>query len=89
MNILWDEAKSKKLRTDRGIEFEEVARIILEKRYLRILENPKRPHQRIFVISYKGYTYAVPFVINNKENIVLKTVFPSRKLHKLFGEKKS
>ncbi len=88
MDILWDEAKSKKLRIDRDIDFEDVAQIILDKKYLAILENPVHPQQRIFVISYKGYTHVVPFVIDNKDNIVLKTVFPSRKLHKLYGEKK-
>jgi len=88
MNILWDEAKSKKLRSDRDIDFENVAHIIPDKKYLAILKNPKRPQQRIFVVSYKGYTHVVPFVIDGKDNIVLKTVFPSRKLHKLYGEKK-
>jgi hypothetical protein len=29
----------------------------------------------------------VPFVIDDDENIVLKTVFPSRKFHKLYGPK--
>jgi len=88
MDILWDEAKRKKLKSDRGIDFEDVAQVILEKKYLAILENPRRPEQRLFVISYKGYTHVVPFVLDDNDNIILKTVFPSRKLHKLYGEKK-
>ena len=88
MDILWDEAKSKRLKDIRGISFEDVAQIILDKKYLAVLENPVRPDQKIFVISYKGYTHVVPFVIDEKDNVVLKTVFPSRKFHKLYGEKK-
>lgn len=88
MDILWDDAKNKKLKESRGISFDDVAQIILEKRYLAILENPGRPKQRIFVVNYKSYTYVVPFVIEAKSNIVLKTIFPSRKFHKLYGEKK-
>ncbi|MEX2116720.1 MAG: toxin [Bacteroidota bacterium] len=88
MDILWDDAKSKRLRESRGISFEDIAEIILEKRYLAILENPVRSKQRIFIVSYKAYTYVVPFVIDTKGNIVLKTVFPSRKFHKLYGKKK-
>ncbi len=88
MDILWDEAKSKKLKETRAISIEDVAQLILDKRYLTILENPRRPGQMIFVIPYKDYTYAVPFVIDKEDNIVLKTVFPSRKFHKLYGEEK-
>ena len=85
MDILWDEAKSKKLKKERGISFEEIVPIILDKKYLAVLENPARPDQMIFVVKYKNYTYVVPFIIDSKSNIVLKTIFPSRKFHKLFG----
>jgi uncharacterized DUF497 family protein len=88
VDILWDEEKNKKLKESRGVSFEDVAQIILHKKYLAILENPVRPKQRIFVVSYKDYTYVVPFIIDADRNIVLKTVFPSRKFHKLYGEKK-
>ena len=88
MDILWDEAKAKKLKETRDISFEHVAQLILDKKYLAILENPGRPKQMIFVLSYKGYTHVVPFVVDQEENVVLKTVFPSRKFHKLYGEEK-
>ena len=89
MNILWDEDKNKRLKLERGISFEDFAELILEKKYLDILENPAREDQMIFIDSYKDYTYVVPFVINEEENIVLKTVFPSRKFHKLYGGKRN
>ena len=85
MEIRWDETKSNKLKKERGISFEDVVPIILDKKYLAILENPKRPDQMIFLVKYKNYTYVVPFIIDSKNNIVLKTIFPSRKFHKLFG----
>ena len=88
MDIVWDEAKSKSLKKARGISIEDVARLILDEKYLEILENPARPGQMLFVISYKGYTHVVPFVIDKENNIVLKTVYPSRKFHKLYGEKR-
>ena len=88
MDIVWDEAKNKKLKETRGVSFEDLAQLILDKKYLAVLENPGRPGQMVFVVSYKGYTYVVPFVVDKEDNIVLKTVFPSRKFHKLYGEEK-
>ena len=85
MDILWDGAKSRKLKKERGISFEEIVPIILDKEYLAVLENPARTDQMIFVVKYKNYTYVVPFIIDSKNNIVLKTIFPSRRFHKLFG----
>jgi uncharacterized DUF497 family protein len=80
--------KNKKLKDTRGVSFEDIAQIILDKKYLDILENPAHPEQMIFVLSYRGYTYVVPFVIDDEDNIVLKTVFPSRKFHKIYHKEK-
>jgi len=88
MDIVWDEARNKKLKDTRGVSFEDVAQLILDKKYLAVLESPARPGQMVFLVSYRTYTYAVPFVIDREDNIVLKTVFPSRKFHKLYGEEK-
>mgnify|MGYP001769012962 CR=1 FL=1 len=89
MNIIWDESKNQNLKLSRGISFEIFADIILNNKYLDILENPAREDQMIFITSYKNYTYVVPLVIDEEENIVLKTVFPSRKFHKIYGGKKN
>ena len=89
MDILWDEAKNTKLKASRGISFEEIAQMILDKQYTAILENPTRPSQMVFVLRIKSYTYVVPFVVEKNDNIVLKTVFPSRKFHRIYGGKKS
>jgi hypothetical protein len=87
MQVIWDEAKNHKLMTDRGISFEIFADLIINKKYIDILENPAHPSQMIFICSYNCYTYIVPFVIDKNQNIVLKTAYPSRKFHKLYGGK--
>ena len=82
--IIWDIEKNKKLKNERGISFEQVEKIILDKDYIDILENPTRETQDIFIININDYIHIVPFVIDDEENIVLKTVFPSRKFNKIY-----
>ncbi len=88
MDIKWDENKNSKLKKERGISFEEVAELILYKKYTAIVKHPKCPNQRIFLIPIKDYIHAVPFVIDEKNNIILKTIFPSRKFNNKYGKKK-
>jgi len=87
VQILWDNEKNRKLIAERGLSLENFASLILEKKYLAVLKNPSRKEQKVFVISWQDYTYAVPFIIDKEQNIILKTVFPSRKYHKLYGGK--
>jgi uncharacterized DUF497 family protein len=88
VNIIWDENKNNKLKEERGISFDEVAELILQKKYKTIVKHPKRPLQRIFLIPINGYIHAVPFVIDDEKNIILKTIFPSRQFNRIYGEKK-
>ncbi len=85
--VIWDERKNIKLKLERNISFETVSDIILNKQYLDILDNPSRADQNVFVIELNKYIYAVPFIIDKESNIVLKTIFPSRKLNKKYGGK--
>lgn len=89
MDILWDKTKDKKLKLERGISFEDVAQSILDGKYLSVLENPGHSDQMIFVVRFKRSTYAVPFVIDGNDNIVLKTIYPSRKFHRMYGKGQS
>ena len=82
--IIWDDVKNQKLQIERDISFDQISEIILRKEYLDILENLSRPNQQTFVVKLDNYTYAVPFVIDDQSNIVLKTAYPSRKLHKKY-----
>jgi len=84
--ILWDEAKNLKLQLERKISFEEIAAIILRKEYVDILENPSHPDQSIFAIRFNEYMWAVPFLFDRDDDIILKTAYPSRKLQKRYGE---
>ena len=84
--VYWDDDKNLKLITERNISFDEISELILRKEYLDILENPKRKDQLIFIIRLKDYVYAVPFVIDENEDIILKTAYPSRKFNKIYGE---
>lgn len=86
--ILWDNDKNIKLKLERNISFEDVSEFILSENIVDIVKHPKRDNQWIFILDISDYIYAVPFVIDEHENIVLKTVFPSRKFHKKYrGEK--
>ena len=89
MNIIWDKGKNKTLKLERNLSFEIFADLILDKKYLDILDNPSRKDQMIFIIEYKEYTHVVPFIIDDEDNIVLKTVFLSRKFHKIYGGNKN
>ncbi len=80
--ILWDEKKNTKLKLERNLSFETISDIILEKKYLEIIDHPSKDNQSIFVIELNNYIYAVPFVVDRESNIILKTAFPSRKLYK-------
>ena len=88
MQILWDNDKNHKLIAERGLSLETFASLILGKKYAAVLENPSRNEQKIFIIPYQKYTYVVPFVMDKNQNIILKTVFPSRKFHKIYGGEK-
>ena len=84
--IYWDEDKNNKLITERNISFNEIAEILLREEFLDILENPNRKDQLIFIICLQDYIYAVPFIIDENENIILKTAYPSRKFNKIYGD---
>ena len=86
--FIWNEDKNQKLIEDRGVSFNVFENLIMDKKYIAILKNPIRETQKLFIIPYNGYTYVVPFVIDDDDNFVLKTIFPSRKYHKLYGGSK-
>ena len=86
----WDAKKSKQLRLERDIDFEEILVAIDEGNILNIVEHPnkkKYPGQKIFIIDINGYAYLVPFV-EDQEKIFLKTIIPSRKATKKYIAKK-
>ena len=83
----WDDAKNAKLRTERGIGFEDIVFHIERGDLLDILEHPNpRPsctRQRIFAVRREDYVYLVPFV-EDEHTVFLKTVIRSRKATKQY-----
>jgi hypothetical protein len=79
--INFNEEKNQLLKATRGICFDDVVIAIREGRTLADIRHKKRPQQKILVIIIAEYIYAVPYVKNNqKQEIFLKTVYPSRTL---------
>jgi len=85
MNIKWNKRKSKQLQTGRRLSLEVFAKMIAEGDYIAEMKNPARDGQSIYLCIFNDYVHVVPFVRDNKENIILKTVFPSRKYQKIYG----
>jgi uncharacterized DUF497 family protein len=77
----WDETKNAKLKTDRGVGFEDIVFHIERGDLLDVLDHPKPERyagQRIFVVRRDDDVYLVPFV-EDSQSIFLKTIIPSRK----------
>jgi hypothetical protein len=83
--IRWNPEKDRFLRISRGISFQQIADEIVSGNYIDILENPGHSGQQIFLVRIAGYTWVVPFVIEEHETIFLKTAYPSRIFHKRYG----
>ena len=83
--IVYDDKKAQILKLERDID--EIVELIIERKYIDILEHPKREGQQIFILSYRNYVHVVPFVIDEDDNIIIKTVFPSRNFHKIYKER--
>ena len=85
MNIFWDPEKNNWLVLNREISFEDVSEKIMNKEYIDIIDNPARENQQCFVMRIEEYIWIIPFLIDEDENIILKTAFPSRKYNKRYG----
>ncbi len=89
MNFRWNIEKNTLLKQERDICFEDVVTQIYESNVLDIIKHPnqiKYPNQKIYIIFIQNYTYMIPFVKENDE-IFLKTIVPSRKMHKIYKGK--
>ena len=81
--VKWSLVKSERLKRARGVSFEE----IIGARLIAVKEHPNREEQNIMLFKHKRYIWVVPYV-EDKENIFLKTLYPSRKYTKLYKEGK-
>ncbi len=84
--INWNSEKNQELIADRGVSFEDVVFYLQQGALIDDIEHPnssKYPNQRIFVLNIDDYVYLVPY-IEDRNEIYLKTVIPSRKATKLY-----
>jgi uncharacterized DUF497 family protein len=85
VDIRWSQEKNEKLKLERGISFEDVAECVLKDRYIILKRERIQGPQNIYLVPIRGYTYVVPYVIGKDGDIFLKTIYPSRKFHKVYG----
>lgn len=83
----WSKEKNKHLQNERGLSFEQVLEEIKARRVLYVgphFNLDRYPHQSIIIVRLENYVHYVPFVI--KRNVwFLKSIVPSRKLHKKYS----
>ena len=82
----WNLEKNQLLLATRGISFEEVVEAICDGCVVSDTVHPnldRYPGQRVMIISFNDYTFAVPYVIDGND-MFLKTIIPSRKAHKKY-----
>jgi uncharacterized DUF497 family protein len=80
-NYKWNKEKNERLKTERGISFEQIAMHGERGDLLDIVTHPnqsKYPNQQILVVEINDYVYLVPFV-ENENGKFLKRIIPSRK----------
>lgn len=84
----WNEEKNQRLIAERGIGFEEIVEAIATDGLLDTLDHPNQrdyPNQKMYVVRTLSYVYVVPFV-RDENKIFLKTIIPSRKAKKHYGD---
>ena len=77
----WDPDKNERLKTGRGISFEEIVSAAEEDGLMDLLVHPNQrryPGQVVLVVAYRDYIFLVPSV-EEKTHYFLKTIIPSRK----------
>jgi len=82
----WNSEKNEILKKNRDISFEQIVLNIQLGNEVDIYDHPntqRYPDQKISVVLIESYAYLVPF-IENKEEIFLKTIIPSRKATKQY-----
>jgi uncharacterized DUF497 family protein len=77
----WDNAKNEKLKTERGVSFEDMVFHIERGDILDIVEHPNQERyrgQRVIIVQIEDYAFLVPCV-HEEDRILLNTIITSRK----------
>lgn len=78
----WSELKNERLKKTRGASFEE----LLTGKIIDTIDHPSRNDQKIMLIQYKEYIWMIPHE-ETKDEIILKTLYKSRKYTKWCRER--
>ena len=84
--FVWDDTKNERLKTTRGIGFEDIVFHIERGDLLDVLEHPNPARyagQHVFVVQRDDYVYLVPLV-EDERLVFLKIIIPSRKATKQY-----
>lgn len=84
----WSDEKNSVLRAERGLSFEAVESAIENGDLLDDLPHPdpiKFPRQRIMIVRIGDQVCVVPYVVDGDVRF-LKTIYPSRKAKRAYGE---
>ena len=79
--VRWNSEKSLSLKAERGVSFEEVLSAISQGGLITVIDHFNRAkygHQKMLVVAIRGYAYLIPYV-ENKNELFLKSIMPSRK----------
>ena len=79
--------KNALLKEERGVSFDEVIAAIESGQVLDLIEHTnqkKYSRQDIYVVLIDDYVYMVPFVEKADGSFFLKTIYPSRKMTKIY-----
>jgi len=90
LRINFSDEKNEVLKATRGIGFNDVVDHIISGDLLDDMQHSRsdKKHQRLYVVMVEKYAYVVPYVIDQeKKEIFLKTIYPSRKFTKLYVKK--
>ena len=83
-DIRWNLLKNNRLKKTRGASFDDM----LQGKLIAIKKHPRKLNQSIMLFQYRRYIWVVPCVTDKKGDIILKTLFPSRKYIRMFREGK-
>ena len=78
--------KNARLKTERNISFEEIIAYIEDKQIIESVDHPdqdKYPGQKMYLVDVEGYVFVVPYERKGRE-VILKTIYPSRKATKQY-----
>lgn len=83
--VEWSKEKNEWLKSKRDMSFEDIVVAVVENdKLLDIIQNnDKYSDQKVLVVEIKNYVYLCPF-IEDDDKIFLKTIYPSRKLTKIY-----